>query len=106
MLIYLQSISRPNISIVTHQAARFLINPNISHKRAVHRIGIYLKVTRDKGSIFNPRLTKELECNVYVDFAGGWDKDNSGNSGAFLSRTVYIIMYADFLVLWCSKFQT
>ena len=45
MLTYLQGTSRPDISMATHQAARLCIDPKLSHKRAVHRIGRYLKAT-------------------------------------------------------------
>ena len=46
MLIYMKRTSRLDISMVTYQAARFYINSNLSHERAVHRIGRYLKGTK------------------------------------------------------------
>ena len=38
--------------------------------------------------------------------AGGWDKADSGHPEAVLSRTGYVLMYANCSVLFCSKLQT
>ena len=106
MLTYLQGTSRPGISMATHQASRFCIAPKLSHEKAVYRIGRYLKATKDKGMIFTPGGDKGLECYVDADFAGGWDKADSGNPETVLSRSGYVLMYANCPVLWCSKLQT
>ena len=103
MLTYLQGTSRPDISMATYQVARFCIAPKLSYERAVHRIGRYLKATKDKEIIFTPDGDKGLECYVDADFAGGWDKADSGNPEAVLSRTGYVLMYANCPVLFCSK---
>ena len=42
MLSYLQANTRPDISMATHQTARFTIDPRLSHEQAVTRIGKYL----------------------------------------------------------------
>ena len=44
MLGYLQLTSRPDISMATHQCARFNNNPKLCHERAVKRICKYLTV--------------------------------------------------------------
>ena len=106
MLTYLQGTSRPDIAMAVHQAARFTNDPKLSHERAVHRIARYLKATKDKGIIYDPKSVKGVECYVDADFAGGWDKADSGNPEAVLSRTGYVLMYANCPVLWCSKLQT
>ena len=106
MLTYLQGTTRPDISMATHQAARFSIDPKLSHERAVHRIGRYLKGTNNKGFIFRPKKIKGLECYVDADFAGGWDKADASNPEAVMSRTGYVIKYANCPVLWCSKLQS
>ena len=41
-----------------------------------------------------------------ANFAGDWDKADSENPEAFLSRTGYVLMYANCPVLFCSKLQT
>lgn len=106
MLTYLQGTSRPDISMPVHQAARFTNDPKLSHERAVHRIARYLKGTKDKGIIYDPKATHGIECYVDADFAGGWDKADSGNPEAVLSRTGYTLMFANCPVLCVSKLQT
>ena len=54
MLGYLQGTIRPEMSMATHQCARFSNNPQLSYEGAVKRIGIYLLDTRDKGMIYIP----------------------------------------------------
>ena len=88
MLTYLQLTSRPDIAMAFHQETRFTIDPKLSHERVVHRIGRYLKATRDKWIIYNPKSKNGVEWYVHADFAGGWDKADSGNPEAVLSRTV------------------
>jgi hypothetical protein len=92
MLNYLTATSRPEIAMAVHQAARFCINPKLSHERAVNRIGKYLLGTKGKGLLFKPDPKKGLECFVDADFAGGWNKADSSNAEAVLSRTGYVIM--------------
>ena len=41
-----------------------------------------------------------------TNFARGWDKADSGNPEVVLSRTGYVLMYTNYLVLLCSKLQT
>ena len=47
-----------------------------------------------------------MECYVDADFSGGWDKAGASNLEAVMSRTGYVIKYANCPVLWCSKLQT
>ena len=56
--------------------------------------------------IFFPDLTQSLHCFVDADFAGGWSQADSENADNVLSRTGYVIMYADCPILWVSRLQT
>jgi hypothetical protein len=106
MLNYLTGTSRPDLAMAVHQAARFCVDPKLSHERAVQRIGKYLIGTMDKGIIFKPDITKGIECFVDADFAGGWNQADAIDAGSVLSRTGYVIMYAGCPLTWCSKLQT
>lgn len=106
MLTYLQGTSRPDISMATHQVARFCIAHKLSHERAVCHIGRYLKAGKDKGMIVTHNGDKGLECYVDTYFLGGWDETNSGNRESVLSRSVYILIYDNYPVLFFSKLQT
>ena len=106
MLGYLQGTTRPDISMATHQCARFSNDPKLSHERAVKRIGRYLLDTRDKGIIYEPDISRGLECFVDADFAGGWKDGDHSSPESVLSRTGYVIMYAGCPITWGSKMQT
>jgi hypothetical protein len=106
MLEYLQLTSRPEISMATHQCARFNTNPKLCHERAIKQICRYLLGTMDKGIIYRPDPTRGLECHVDADFAGGWTTGETSNPAACLSRTGYVISYAGCPIYWRSKLQT
>ena len=106
MLNYLSGTTRPDISMAVHQAARFCIDPRLSHERAIYRIGKYLLLTADKGIIIKPVTSKGLECYVDADFAGGWNLSDADEASSVYSRTGYVIMYAGCPVHWLSKLQS
>ena len=106
MLNYLQSSTRPDISMATHQCARFCQDPKALHERAVRHIGKYLLGTKTRGIKFTPDSSKGIECYVDADFAGNWHKADSDNPENVLSRTGYVIYYGGCPVFWCSKLQT
>ena len=106
MLGYLQSSTRPDISMATHQCARFNNNPMLSHERSIRRIGKYLLGTQDKGIIFKPDISKGIECYVDADFSGNWNAIDSEDSENVLSRSGFIIFYAGCPIHWVSKLQT
>ena len=106
MLSYLQGNTRPEISMATHQTARFCIDPKLSHEQAIMRIGRYLLGTADRGIIYEPDPKKGLECYVDADFAGGWSHADSEDAENLMSRTGYVIFYAGCPVYWVSKLQT
>ena len=67
---FLDKSTRLDIGYATHQCARLSIDPKESHAKAVKYIGLYLKVTKDKGLILDPK-------DYYFD---DWvDADHSGN---------------------------
>ena len=106
MLGYLQGTTRPDIAMANHQCAIFNNDPHLSHERAVKRIGVYLLYTRVKGMIYRPDITLGLECYVDADFAGGWKDGNHNSPESVLSRTGFVIMYAECPITWRSKLQT
>ena len=103
---YLQGTTCPDISMATHQCARFNADPRLSHERAVKRIVKYLLDSKDKGIVYKPDLSRGLECFVDADFAGGWKDSDKDSPESVLSRTGYVIMFAGCPITWCSKLQT
>ena len=54
------------------------------------------------------KLNKEKYIKCYKDseFSGEWDQKYADNAKKVMSQTGYVITYAGFPVLWCSKLQT
>jgi hypothetical protein len=102
MLSYLQNTSCPEISMATHQSARFSNQPMLSHEKLIMRIGRYSLDTCKRGIIYKPDIKKGRECYVDADFAGGWSQADNKNAENILLPTGYIIMYANCPILWVS----
>jgi hypothetical protein len=77
MIIYLTSLSRPELAFASHQCTIFSQNPKRVHEIAVRKIGRYLQGTRDKRYFLNLNNTHNLDCYVDVDFAGLWNPDEA-----------------------------
>jgi hypothetical protein len=50
--------------------------------------------------------SKGLEVYADADFAGGWSGADSENADNVLSRTGFVICYANCPIIWCSKLHT
>ena len=92
--------------MAVHKTARFSINPMLSHEKAIMRLGRYLLDTRKRGVIYKPDKSKGLECYVDADFAGGWQQADAEDATNVMSRTGYIIMYANCPIHHVSRLQT
>ena len=103
---YLEKGSRSDIAYITHQCARFSIDPKKEHGDAIRWLARYLKATRDKGTILRPDdLRKQLEVYVDADFAGNWDPKETQDRDTARSRHGYYITYAGCPILWKSQLQ-
>ena len=71
LLYYLTSTSRPDISISTHQCDRFGKGSKVPRELAVRQISKYFLGTNDRGIIFKPNQSTDLEYFVDTGFAGG-----------------------------------
>jgi hypothetical protein len=76
------------------------------HELAIMQIGRYLCNNPDGGIIYNIDRSKGLEVFADADFAGGWSVADSNNADNILSQTGFVICYANYPVIWCSKLQT
>ena len=52
-----------------------------------------------------PDTEKEIECYVDADFAGGWNQEEDKDPGLVLSRIGYVIIYANFPIIWVIRIQ-
>jgi hypothetical protein len=103
---YLAATTRPDIQFAVHQCARFCEQPKMSHEKAVKRIVRYLRRTMDKGLMMTVDRSKGVECYVDADFAGSFHKERPMNPRDCLSRTGFIVKYANCPIVWSSKLQT
>ena len=85
MLGYLQNLTRPDISMATHQAARFNNYPKLSHKRSIRGKVKYLLGTKYRGIVLKPDATKGIECYVDADFSRNWNAVDSEDPENVLS---------------------
>ncbi len=93
----------PELQMAVHESARFLVNPMRSHELALMQISRYLCDNCGRGIIFKVDKTKGLEVCVDADFARGWSCADAENADNVLSRTGFVICYANCLLVWCSK---
>ena len=106
MLTYLTGSIWPDITMATHQCARFSMRPMRSRELAIMRIGRYLLSTKDRGMSYRPDSKRGLEVFVDADFAGGWDPEDAKNADNVYSCTGYVICYAGCSMFWQSELQT
>jgi len=109
MLNYLVNCSQHNLSFAVYQYARFCNGPKRCHEQAVKRILRYLiHITRtgDQGIGFRSDKTKSIDCYVDVSFTGERNTAWSDELSSIMSRIGYIILYANYPIVWTSKLQT
>ena len=98
MLNYLVNCTQPEMAFAVHQCARFSNDPKHSHEQAVKRILRYLVYLRDSKSMgikFSPDRQKSMEIFVDASFAGDWNQAWSEEPSSVMSRTGYVIKYAN-----------
>ena len=68
----------------------------------------YLKKTKLNGLIMNPSKTANLDMTCYVDadLAGLWNKEDEQDLHCVRSRTGFVVMIANYPIIWRSKLQT
>ncbi len=92
---------------VTHQIAKYLLDPRQSHGEAILYLVCYLKKMHDLGLKFKPDPKKGFECYCDVNFSGNWNKVfASVDYSTAKSRSGWIIFYAGCPVSWASKLQS
>ena len=102
---YLQAMTRPDLAYFVNQCTRFCNNPKLLHEQGLKRICRYLYCTQNQGLVFQPHLTDGFKCYVDMDCAGNLVKSRPNDKTGALSRTGYLITYANCPILWGSKMQ-
>ena len=103
MMLYLASNKIPDISFDVHQCDRFTHNTKASQDTAVKRTCRYLQGTKDNSLVFNLSNKLVLDCYDDADFAGPWGHKNPQDPICDGSRTLFVVTFATFPLLWVSK---
>ena len=102
---FLEKSIRLDIGYATHQCARFSINPKESRGKADKYIGWYLKGTKYKGLIIDPK-DYYFDDWVDADHSGDWKfSESEDDPTTAKSRTGYIITFAKCPIVWHSKLE-
>ncbi|KAL7486194.1 hypothetical protein ACHAW6_011795 [Cyclotella cf. meneghiniana] len=70
MMHYLAGHLRPDNAYVVTCCARYMFNLQLSNKKALKRIGHYLKATQNKSLILKPCQSLKIDACPDADFAG------------------------------------
>ena len=100
---YHAGTTRPDILFAVYQCANYSMGPKESHEEAVKRIGRYLKKTKYKGLVFTPNVSNGIACYADADFSRAWCREYAYQVESVLSRTGYIIKFANCPIVWLSK---
>jgi hypothetical protein len=103
---YLEKGTCADISYITHQFARFTVNPEKEHGEAIKWLVRYLKGTCDKGLILKPNGVNGLEVYVEADFVGNWDPQDMLSQNSTRSRHRYILKFNNYPILWKLQMAT
>ena len=98
-LMYLATMTRPDIAYTVGVLARFNSNPGMAHWKAVKRLFQYLKGTLDITLTYGPDSTTPDLFHTFCDADHGGNKDNGK------STTGYMIKLGTGVVSWSSKLQ-
>ena len=83
-----------------------MFNPRLLHKKALKRIGRYLKATRDKGLVLKPIELFKVDAYPDVDFARLYGHERAMEPACAKSCKSFLISVSDCPVVWVSKLQT
>ena len=109
MLNYFVNCTHLEIAYAVHQCARFCNNPKRSHEQAVKRVLRYLLTVRkldNPGIIFHPNIEQSIVAYVDASFVGEWNREWSEEPSSVLSRSGYVVLYANCPIIWGSKLRT
>ena len=67
---------------------------------------LFIKRKKQLGIRYVPNKDKSLETYVDASFAGSWNKAWSDEPTSVMSRTGFVIKYANCPIIWNSKLQT
>ena len=105
MMLYMASNTRPDISFGVFHCYQFTHNTKASHEMDVKRICWYLQGSKENGLLFNRPKKLVVDCYADADFAGLWVHENPQDHICSRSRTVFVVTFVNFHLLWVSTYR-
>lgn len=99
-LLYLATMSRPDIAFAASALARFNSNPGMIHWKAVKHLLRYVKGTMDMKLVYGP--DPAIGDEIFVTYS---DADYGGDKGTGRSTSGYLVKIGLGAVCWSSKAQ-
>jgi hypothetical protein len=99
-LMYLATMTRPDIAYTVGVLARFNSNPGMAHWKAVKHLFRYLKGTLDMKLEYGP--DSSLGKDMFITFS---DVDHGGDKDCGKSTSGYMVKLGTGVVCWRSKLQ-
>lgn len=96
-LMYVMTMTRPDISFSVRQVSQFCQNPGEGHRNGVTRIFVYLSGTIPYGLCFDGELN--------IDLTGFTESDFAGNADSRRLTTGFIFTHNSAPVSWSSKLK-
>ena len=93
ILQFLAIYSRLDVSMATHQVAKFSNNPKACYDAAIKIISKYLLGTSDAGLNRKPKEDRDLETFSDADFAYGFDEKTTEDPMSTHSRVGFVIKH-------------
>lgn len=100
-LLFLSSVTRPDIAFIINKLSRFMENPQEQHWLGIKRVLRYLRGTVDYGLFFSAIKTSEgdvLQCYSDSDFGGDTETRKS--------TTGYVLTFCGTAIDWFSRRQS
>ena len=94
-VIYLATVSRPDIAFATSRISRYMSNPSDNHMKEVHRLYAYLKGSMNLGLMFDTQSKNNIQGMVDSDWGncpdttrstGGWIFNLGGSPVSWSSK--------------------
>ena len=94
----------PCVSLYVNRCVWYIFSPKLSHQFTLKILARYLNQMKDHGLVLDPNYyICKFEAYLDAYFYGMYGNDNPADTVCVTSRTVFIITFAGFPVLWVSK---
>ena len=116
MMKFLVNCTHPEMAYDVHQYARFCNDTRLSYEQAVNKVIRYLlgvtlkdrsnKTVSNQGIICKTDRNKSIDTCEDTSFTGYWNMEWSQEPTSVKPSTIFVVLFANCLLIRCSKIQT